>query len=71
MRCLHIHRLAGQGVDNLFGVEVLLSTSIFCEQLAGTVSKQLMVRNLELKGSRIPGVVQLNVIRVDESDGDA
>jgi hypothetical protein len=51
----------------LFGVKVLGTISVLLEKLAGSMTKQLVVGNLELKSATVPCIIQLNIIRMDES----
>ena len=61
-----LHRLASEGVDNLLRIEVLRPVRFLLEELPAAVPEQLMVRNLDLERARIPLVVQLRVVRVNE-----
>ena len=53
---------------DLLWVEVLLSLGVFGEELASTMTEQLVVSHLQLKRARIPGVVQFNVVRMNEGE---
>lgn len=64
----HSHRLASERVDNLLGVKVLLPSRILREELARSMTEQFVIGDLELKRTRIPGVVEINIIRVDEGE---
>ena len=66
-RDVGLHRFLGQWIDDFFGVKILLAIRGLLEKLSRTVSKQLMVCYLKFKGSVVPGVVQVFVIRVNES----
>ena len=61
-----IHRLAGQGVNDLLRVEVLRAVFVLLEQLTSTVAKELVVRDKKLERTRVPSVIELDVIGVDE-----
>jgi hypothetical protein len=50
----------------LLRVKVLLAFRIFLEKLARPMTKELVVGNLEFESTRVPCVIELNVIRVDE-----
>jgi hypothetical protein len=62
------HLLASQGVDHLLGVEVFAAVRILLEELAASVSEQLVVRYLQLEGFGIPLIVELDVVGVDEGE---
>lgn len=53
---------------NLLGIEVFLAICIFLEKLATAMSKQLVVRHLQFESTVVPGVVEIGVIRVYESE---
>jgi hypothetical protein len=58
--------LASERVDNLLGVKVLLTVGVLLEQFSGTMAQEFVVRYLNFESARIPRIVQLEVIRVDE-----
>lgn len=44
-------------LTDLFGVEILLAVGTFLEKFSRTVTKEFMIRHLELKGTAVPSVV--------------
>lgn len=61
-----LHGLTSERVNNLLGVEVFLAVSVLLEQFSGTVTQKFVVRYLDFESTRIPRIVQLEVIRVDK-----
>ena len=66
--CKNSHGLAGQRVDNALRIKVLLSVGVLSEELARTVTEQLVVCYLELERTRVPFVVEVDVIGVNEGE---
>lgn len=62
------HRLARQRVDDRLGIKVLLPLCILCKQFPRAVPEQLVVGDLELERARVPRVVQIDVVGVDERE---
>ena len=50
----------------LLGVKVLCAISVLFEQLATSMTEQLVVGNLNFERTRVPLVIELHVIGVDE-----
>ena len=59
-------RTCGTHTTHLLGVEVLRSVRILFEEFATPVPKQLMIGDLDLECPRIPRVVELGIVRMDE-----
>ena len=57
-----------EGFSYLLGIEVLLTVRLLLEQLAATMTKELVVRNLELEGTGVPGVEEVDIVGVYESE---
>ena len=53
-------------VTHLLGVEVLRAVGVLLEQLTAAVPEKLVVRDLDLERLRVPLVVELRVVGVDE-----
>ena len=51
---------------NFLRVKVFRAVSVLLELLATPVSKQFMVCHLDLERTRVPSVIELDVIGVDE-----
>jgi len=64
--CLDL--LSRQRVDRRVRVEVELSAFVLGEELASSVPKKFVVSYLQLERFAVPLVVQVEVVRVDESD---
>lgn len=63
---VRLHWLIGEGVDDLLGVKVLLAVSVLLEQFSRTMSQELVACHLNLESARIPSIVQLEIVWVDE-----
>lgn len=62
----YIHRLAGEGVGDLLKVEVPRAVRVLLEELTSAVAEELVVRNEELERTRVPLVVKVDIVGVDE-----
>jgi hypothetical protein len=51
---VHLHRFAGKRVDDLVGVEILLTVRILLEQFSGTMAQELVVCHLNFESGRLP-----------------
>jgi len=61
-----LHGLAGEWIDDLLGVKVLLPIGVLLEQFSGTVTQEFVARHLNLESARIPSIVQFKIVRVDK-----
>ena len=62
---IRVHSSESSRMD-LLRVEVLRPVGVLLELLAAAVSEKLVVGDLDLEGTRVPCVVQVGIIGMDE-----